>query len=559
MLLAVVFAAAEAAAAAGGATSCVVCHGDPAVFEGEDLAIAQAHPEDVHARVGLSCHDCHGGNPDPALADDDAAAMDEGFAGGPYVGAPARTEVPAFCGRCHSQPTIMRRYKPDARVDQEREYWTSSHGLALARGDTGVATCIDCHGSHDIQRVDAPESRVYPTRVAETCNGCHGDAEHMRGRTDPYGAPLPVDQFARWRQSVHAQALLEREDLSSPTCNDCHGNHGATPPGLESVAFVCGQCHGREAEIFRVSPKHPGFEDHNELLDEAGEAGCAECHESPQADLVGLRRFSECTTCHGNHGIVRPTLAMFSALPEIPCDFCHGEVGAGEVAEPRTARQRFAATRDRLLGDAASRGLEGRARFDWLIDRALELPQHAVEGPGKEERTLRAEFAMLFEKFRLGKSSYLYPDPTTAEPVRADVTRCDSCHEAGEPGARVGVELIERMTELTAMTARAERVVLAARRGGVETRDAAIEVDHAVASQIALEVLVHGFSVGADSAFVQQHERGLAHARAALEKGQAALDELAYRRRGLAVALGIIVLVLVALGLKIRQLSNGAG
>ena len=77
-----------------------------------------------------------------------------------------------------------------------------------------------------------------------------------------------MDQLARWQQSVHARALVERGDLSAPTCNDCHGNHGAMPPGVESVTFVCGQCHGREASLFRASAKHEGFVAHNEMFRE---------------------------------------------------------------------------------------------------------------------------------------------------------------------------------------------------------------------------------------------------------------------------------------------------
>jgi len=41
-----------------------------------------------------------------------------------------------------------------------------------------------------------------------------------------------------------------------------------------------------------------------------------------------------------------------------------------------------------------------------------------------------------------------------------------------------------------------------------------------------------------------------------LGKGRAALDEIGYRRRGLALSLGIIVLVLIGLGAKIWQLSR---
>ncbi len=89
------------------------------------------------------------------------------------------------------------------------------------------------------------------------------------------------------------------------------------------------------------------------------------------------------------------------------------------------------------------------------------------------------------------------------------------------------------MRQLTALTGRAERIVLAAKRGGVETRDALGAIDGAVDAQIGLEVLVHGFDVGDGSAFIEKHAEGLESAREALAAGRDALDELAFRRRGL--------------------------
>jgi hypothetical protein len=112
------------------------------------------------------------------------------------------------------------------------------------------------------------------------------------------------------------------------------------------------------------------------------------------------------------------------------------------------------------------------------------------------------------------------------------------------------------MRELTSRTARAERLLLAAQRGGVHTRNAAEQIDQAVDTQIQLEVLLHSFSAAEDGPFAAKHEEGLEHASAALEAGQEALGELAFRRRGLAVSLVFILLVLVGLGLKIRQISD---
>jgi hypothetical protein len=214
------------------------------------------------------------------------------------------------------------------------------------------------------------------------------------------------------------------------------------------------------------------------------------------------------------------------------------------------------------LAEAEAQGLEGEEVFNWLVDQALVLHTHTVaSGPDEDTPALRPEFDRFFTKFRLGKTYYTYEDPATGEQARASVVRCENCH-ATEPvladdpvGARTAEEILRLMQELTSATARAERIQLRARRGGVETRDAVLAIDQAVDAQIGLEVLVHGFSVDEDGDFVEQHREGLAHAAAALEAGHEALDHLAFRRRGLAVSLIIILAVLVGLGLKIREIS----
>jgi hypothetical protein len=546
-------------------TSCVACHGDPDRWDAKTLRIVEGFREDVHAEAGLSCQDCHGGNPDPRLADDAAAAMDKAYKPNPFRGATERRAVPAACGRCHSDPAYMKRFNPSQRVDQEEEYWTSRHGRALQQGDAGVATCVDCHGVHGILGPGNPRSPVYPTRVAETCRVCHEDAERMAGRRLPDGRPLPVDQYAHWRQSVHARALLEKGDLSAPTCNKCHGNHGATPPGVESIVLVCGQCHGREAQLFRASRKRAAFEEHSQLVNQAGARECAACHEAPapQAKLGGTHVLSECASCHSNHGVVRPTVALLAPLPATPCAFCHEgpDAVAKELAEPEAGQHRYERVREELLAVAAGRRLQGQERFDWLVDQALRLPTHVV-GAGTEggEPALRPEFERLFTKFRIGKSYYTYVDPATGQEARHALLRCSDCH-APEPGTeskglQTAAELLGSMRELTALTAAAERTLLAARRGGVETRGALTELDDAVDAQIELEVLAHTFSTAEGSPFAQKQREGLQHARAALTAGRAALGELSWRRRGLAVSSIFILMVLIGLGLKIRGLSR---
>ena len=543
-------------------TSCVKCHGDPDWIQNQAWArMAQEFTNDVHFAAGLSCQDCHGGNPDPKLAEDPFAAMDQAYQPNPYRGKPARADIPEFCGRCHSDADYMKRFKPDERVDQLKEYWTSQHGKLLKAGDTNVATCVDCHGTHTIRAPSDAQSRVYPTAVAETCSSCHSNPKYMAGYKTSTGAPLPVDQYARWRRSVHAQAMFERDDLSAPTCNDCHGNHGAVPPQLTSITFVCGNCHGREASLFRASPKHKGFEAHNtDYLSSMGKGGCAECHEppSPSALITNITQFSECITCHGNHAVMSPTITMLSPLPATPCAYCHeGGQPVGAASEPAKLVERYQGEKQALLKQAAAAGLEGDAAFDWLVDQALELPMHRLAG-GRElgPAALRHEFQRLFAKFRIGKTHFTYTNPATGTTVREKRVRCTDCHGKDSAGFQVSSRFAAGMQELAVETARAERTLLAAQRGGVEVRKVHLQLDKAVDSQIQLQVLVHTFAASTNSPFAKKRLEGFEVAQAALSAGDSALNEIGYRRRGLLVSLGIILCVLVGLALKIRQLSR---
>lgn len=66
------------------------------------------------------------------------------------------------CGECHS--------------DMLSRYRETFHGRAMALGQTDVAACSDCHGSHEIQPEDHPESWINPANRVETCARCHEGA-----------------------------------------------------------------------------------------------------------------------------------------------------------------------------------------------------------------------------------------------------------------------------------------------------------------------------------------------------------------------------------------------
>ncbi|MFQ5876455.1 MAG: hypothetical protein ACE5JH_02000 [Acidobacteriota bacterium] len=310
--------------------SCLSCHSE---FDGELLEPTLHVEEDVHFKRGLACHDCHGGDPSAGLDGDpdEAHSAAEGFAG-----KPSRLDTPRFCARCHSDANLMKAFNPHARVDQWSEYRTSRHGRRLDSGDDSVAVCTDCHGAHGIREVDDPRSPVYPTNVAETCAACHADSERM----GPHG--LPTGQYREYRRSAHAAALYEKGDTSAPTCNDCHGSHGAVPPGVENVSNVCGSCHGREATLFRE-------------IEEKKDINVSAC--------------IQCMICHDNHAVLRPTDDMIGVGERSTCTACHAE---GEPAYDAVARMGGAVVRlagrleeaNALLDAAERAGMEvGPDRF----------------------------------------------------------------------------------------------------------------------------------------------------------------------------------------------------
>jgi hypothetical protein len=432
-----------------------------------------------------------------------------------------------------------------------------------------VATCVSCHGVHDIKSTSDPAARTYPTQVAETCGGCHSDAERMTGSKTVDGRPLPVNQRDLWQVSVHAKAL-EDGDLSAPTCNDCHGNHGATPPGVESLAFVCGQCHVRESQLFLQSPKFAALNVHNEFLAEKDITGCADCHDSsePAAAITDVHRFLQCAACHTHHGIVRPTIAMLAPLPPTPCAFCHEGPMPLEDADRPVDAATYAVRRDALIAEGSALGLAGDDLFDWLVDRAVALDTHvtAASAPSGDEGgsgpaiVLRPEFETVFRKLRIGKVHFDLTSKATGETTRHSVVRCSSCH-AQEPmmgeaeGLPFAAQYLELMRGAAFETARAERLVLRARRGGVPVREAQEEISRAIDAQISTQALLHSYSLEEGGELRKRFAAASEHASSAAALGERALGELQSRRWGLAGSLILVLAALVALVVKIRQLG----
>ncbi|HPC60219.1 MAG TPA: cytochrome b/b6 domain-containing protein [Verrucomicrobiota bacterium] len=191
---------------------------------------------------------------------------------------------PVHCAKCHEEQSVS--------------YGASVHGLALARGEVGSATCSDCHGTHSILPPTSADSPLHFSKLAETCGACH-------------------DQAARdVAESVHgkATALGRRE---APTCTDCHYEHqiqglkGSSP--LRISADVCSNCHASERlnTKYRLPPDRVKtfFESYHGLAAQYGStlaANCASCHgvhkilpsSDPRSSIHKDNLVETCGKCH---------------------------------------------------------------------------------------------------------------------------------------------------------------------------------------------------------------------------------------------------------------------
>jgi len=160
--------------------TCADCHGSHRV-------LPPSNPDSLvnRAKVPLTCGRCHIGLSDVYQASVHGKELAKGNLKAPActdchtAHAITRTNVPAFkldmvneCGHCHELDRQGRKRK----TSLYDTYRLSYHGQVTSLGFTRGARCSDCHGAHNIQRVDDPASRLSQANRVDTCRKCHPNA-----------------------------------------------------------------------------------------------------------------------------------------------------------------------------------------------------------------------------------------------------------------------------------------------------------------------------------------------------------------------------------------------
>lgn len=179
------------------------------------MGSAHARPRiDDQSRTNATCYDCHGGHYVQPL---DRVARSENYMAMPlvcgdchaetlalYQGSVHGTEVAAgnlnaaVCSDCHTRHGVDSPGTTDERVrvtescgnchqDSLKTYLGTYHGKITRLGYGETAKCYDCHGFHDIQRVEDPVSKMHVDNRLETCQTCHEGASAGFVTFQPHG------------------------------------------------------------------------------------------------------------------------------------------------------------------------------------------------------------------------------------------------------------------------------------------------------------------------------------------------------------------------------------
>lgn len=253
---------------------CMDCHSDKELTKinedgEEDTLFVHLEKFENSLHGGFSCTDCHSGIDD--LPHDE------------------KLEKPN-CGDCHG--------------DVYEEFLGSIHGKSYAEGNKEFPYCWDCHGSHYVYPTDDSLSNMFVLNQPRVCATCHSNPDIIRKYRIPISHPSEL-----YETSIHFRAAMDKGNLNSAKCSDCHGAHNVEPSSHPNsltnkfnIPKTCATCH-------------------QEIYDEY----IASVH--GQGLLAGATDSPVCTDCHTEHDIrahTDPSSTVFSTvISKTTCPQCH--------------------------------------------------------------------------------------------------------------------------------------------------------------------------------------------------------------------------------------------
>ena len=218
--------------------TCGSCHDNKATMQSAGLSTApySSYEDRVHGKAvnggsqtAAVCSDCHGEH-DILTARDSASPI-------------FKFNVPNTCAKCHG--------------NESKQYSTSIHGQAIARGVSSAPVCTDCHGIHGIKKPSDPNSTVSAANISNvTCANCHEGVK----LANEFG--VQGRRASTYLASYHGMASKMGSTIAA-NCASCHTAHNILPSSdpkssvnHANLAHTCGQCHPGANDSFIKGKVH---------------------------------------------------------------------------------------------------------------------------------------------------------------------------------------------------------------------------------------------------------------------------------------------------------------
>lgn len=270
--------------------TCQTCHdGNKGKLEmlgsnGEKRAVQKVAPDkyakSVHAK--MECVACHKEIIDNATPHQKVAGV-----------------AKAECAQCHLE--LWEATKKDNKTAEKPRLGIVAENVAAykksfhAKPDKDdptklMATCSDCHNVHsfDVPPRGTTERKEWHLTVPNVCGEkCH------------------TDHLDDWTGSVHGKEAIEKKNLKTAVCSDCHTTHdivgSSTDKAKLSITASCGDCHKEAYASYKAS-----YHGQVNTLGYAYTAKCFDCHGShamqpskdPASKLHPKNRLKTCQKCH---------------------------------------------------------------------------------------------------------------------------------------------------------------------------------------------------------------------------------------------------------------------
>jgi hypothetical protein len=210
------------------------------------------------------------------------------------------TDEPVGCLSCHGEAAVFpHRPAVDLNLDAEactachtdshEQVQSEQHARELIWGDFGAATCLDCHGAHEV--VAAAEL---------PCNTCHGAEIHnfspdlIQGhQTSQACEDCHQGTVAEWQAGPHADQQLACETChvagdrlqglrfgdTNSLCLNCHEDQRSNATHLQHAAQDCAGCHlyNNRSVPAHVRTGELSYSGHDNVVTVAA---CLDCHQA---------------------------------------------------------------------------------------------------------------------------------------------------------------------------------------------------------------------------------------------------------------------------------------